>query len=171
MIKAHVTNSIPHSLFQAGPANIDPRLADGSQEAVLDSLQTLTVKSNEIPLRPGFGTEGSSVVLRTNYFPVEVPESAWFEYDVAVSPAAGAGLRRRIFQLAELLPDWAAQGLQGFVAHDHSSKLISAKQLPQPLSMTILFYDEDEEGPPPNGKVYTLTITFSQNTDMSGLHG
>ncbi|KDR79292.1 hypothetical protein GALMADRAFT_137154 [Galerina marginata CBS 339.88] len=158
-------------LFQPGPASIDQRLTDGSQEAVLASLQTLTVKSNEIPLRPGFGTEGASVVLRTNYFPVEVPEGAWFEYEVAISPGVGAGLRRRIFQLAELLPDWAAHGLQGFVAHDHSSKLVSAKELPQPLSMTVPFYDEDQQGPSPNGKVYTLTFTFARNTDLSGLRG
>ena len=138
---------------------------------MLDSLQSLTVKSNEIPLRPDFGTEGSSVVLRSNYFPVEVPESPWFEYDVAVSPPAGKDMKRRIFQLAELLPDWVARGLQGFVAHDHFSKLISAKQLTQPLSLTVPFYDEDEEGPPPNGKIFTLDIAFSQNTDMSGLHG
>ncbi|KDR77135.1 hypothetical protein GALMADRAFT_66053 [Galerina marginata CBS 339.88] len=159
-------------VFQPGPANIDSRLTDNSEETIITSMKALTVKSNELPLRPGFGTVGRPIKLRANFFPVKVPKGPLFEYDVSMSPVAGTAIRRvkrRIFQLAEQSPDWATQGLRGFVAHDHSSKLISAKQLPQPLSIRVPFYDEDEEGPKPNGKEYTLTIEFVQNIDTSGL--
>lgn len=95
-----------------------------------------------------------------------------YEYDVAISPTAGTAIRRvkkRIFQLAEQTPAWAQFGLRGSVAHDHSSKLISAKSLPQPLVINVPFYDEDEDGPKPGGREYTLTITFIQTLDTESL--
>lgn len=78
-------------------------------------------------------------------------------------------VRRRIFQLAEESRDWARKGLQGNVAHDHSSKLISAKKLNQPLTIKVPFYDEDEDGPKPNGPEYTLEIQYSRDIDTQGL--
>jgi hypothetical protein len=125
-------------------------------------------------LRPDFGKEGRGIKLRANFFPVKVPKGPLYEYDVSISPTAGTAIRRvkrRIFQLAEQTPDWASAGLRGVVAHDHSSKLISAKQLrvSPPLSIRVPFYDEDEQGPQPGGKEYTLTIEFIQSIDTSGL--
>ncbi|CAA7266206.1 unnamed protein product [Cyclocybe aegerita] len=159
-------------IFQSGPANIDARLTDNTQDALVASLQTLKLKPNEIPVRPGFGTEGRPIKLRANFFPVKVPKGPLHEYDVTISPTAGTAIRRvkrRIFQLAEQSPDWQAAGLVGVVAHDHSSKLIAARQLPQPLSIKVPFYDEDEAGPQPNGKEYTLTVTYVQPIDTSAL--
>ncbi|PPQ77920.1 hypothetical protein CVT25_015395 [Psilocybe cyanescens] len=159
-------------VFQAGPANIDARLTDNSQEALVASFKSLSLRPKELPLRPGFGTVGKPIKLRANFFPVKVPKGPLYEYDVAISPVAGTAIKRvkrRIFQLAEQTPDWAAKGLRGSVAHDHSSKLISSKQLPQPLTITVPFYDEDEPGPKAGGKEYTLTIGFIQNIDTSSL--
>jgi len=123
-------------------------------------------------LRPGFGKAGREIKLRANFFPVKVPRGPLYEYDVSISPTAGTAIRRvkrRIFQLAEQSPDWVNAGLRGVVAHDHSSKLISANQLNQPLSIRVPFYDEDEQGPQPGGKEYSLTIEFTQIIDTSGL--
>ncbi|KAF8960908.1 argonaute-like protein [Flammula alnicola] len=160
-------------VFRAGePANIDTRLTDQSQDALVASLQSLTLKPNELPLRPGFGKEGKAIKLRANFFPVKVPKGPLFEYDVSISPVAGTAVRRvkrRIFQLAEQSPDWTNFGLSGIVAHDHSSKLIAARQLPQPLAIRVPYYDEDEAGPKAGGKEYTLTIEFIQDIDTSGL--
>jgi eukaryotic translation initiation factor 2C len=88
-----------------------------------------------------------------------------------LSPVAGTAIRRvkrRIFQLAEQSADWERFGLKNTVAHDHSAKLISPKALPQPLSIRIPFYEEDEQ-PKAGGKEYTLTISFIQKNDLSAL--
>ena len=162
------------SVFQAGNPTLDARLTDKSQDAVITSLKSLRLQADELPLRPGFGKEGREIKLRANFFPVKVPKGPLYEYDVSISPAAGTAIRRvkrRIFQLAEQTPDWASAGLRGVVAHDHSSKLISAKELrvSPPLSIRVPYYDEDEQGPQPGGKEYTLTIEFIQTIDTSGL--
>ena len=162
-----------HSVFSTGtPATVDRRLTDGSDSALVDSFRSLSINSNELPVRPGFGTHGKEVKLRANFFPVKIPQRALFEYDVAISPAAGTAnrrVKRRIFQLAEQTPAWQQFGLQGKVAHDHASKLVAASTLPQPLAIKLLYYDEDEDRPSPNSKEYTLTITFTQNIETRHL--
>jgi eukaryotic translation initiation factor 2C len=94
-----------------------------------------------------------------------------FEYDVSISPVAGTAMRRvrrRIFQLAEQTSDWAKAGLRGIVAHDHSSKLIAAKKLPQPITVVVPFYDEHED-PGKGGKEYTLNIKYNQDIETQSL--
>lgn len=163
----------PGGVFQPGQPNLDARLTDNSQDALVRSLQSMSLRGDELPLRPGFGTQGRQIKLRANFFPVKVPKGPLYEYDVSISPTAGTAIRRvkrRIFQLAEQTSDWANAGLHGIVAHDHSSKLISARELRgSPLSIRVPFYDEDEPGPQPGGKEYTLTIEFIQTIDTSGL--
>lgn len=161
-------------IFQPGqPATIDGRVADNSDQALVASFKNLKLNPNELPLRPGFGTAGTAIKLRTNFFPVLFnPNRSFFEYNVIIHPVAGTAIRRvkrRIFQLAEQSPDWANFGLRGIVAHDYSSKLISSKELPQPLVIKVQFFDEDESGPKAGGKEYTLTIEFIQTIDTSAL--
>ena len=95
----------PLSIFRSGvPANIDPRLIDNSQDLLINALRTLKQNPNELPVRPGFGTEGRPIKLRANFFPIKIRSSTYYEYDVALSPVAGTAIRRvkrRIFQLAE----------------------------------------------------------------------
>lgn len=75
------------------------------------------------------------------------------------------------------------------VAHDHVSKLIAARSLPQPLEIKVPFTDEDEDagapakpqpqkGGKPGGKKggkkekvkeYVLTIKFVQELEMQSL--
>lgn len=135
---------------------------------LIQSFRTLRLSSsNDLPLRPGFGTAGTSVTLRANFFPVKVPKGPLYEYDVAISPAVSLRrIKRRIFQLAEQSQEWTQHRLRGIVAHDHSAKLIAARSLPQPLTIPIQYSDEDESGPQRN---YTLTINFTQTLDTSNL--
>ncbi|KAF8895907.1 argonaute-like protein [Gymnopilus junonius] len=159
-------------VFQPGKPALDSRLTDNSQDALVASFKSINLNRDELPLRPGFGTTGRPITLRANFFPVKIPSGPLYEYDVSLSPTAGTAARRvkrRIFQLAEESNDWAAYGLQGSVAHDHSSKLISGRPLPQPLSVKVPFYEEDENGPRPGGKEYTLTIEFIKEIDTSAL--
>ncbi|KAE9400886.1 argonaute-like protein [Gymnopus androsaceus JB14] len=150
----------------------DTRLIGDAQHELVRSFQRISINPNELPLRPNFATVGTEIKLRSNFFPVKVPTGPLFEYDVALSPTAGTAnrrVKRRIFQLAEQTPDWTTKGLAGLVAHDHSSKLISAKKLQEPLAIRVAYYDEDEAPPTKDGKEYTLTIKFIQNIDTSAL--
>lgn len=172
------------------PANIDSRLTDKSDDQIVESLRSLTVNDNDLPVRPGFGTSGTPIKLRTNFFTVKVPKGPLYEYDVAINPAVSIKrVKRRIFQLAELTSDWANAGMTGRVAHDHASKLIAATTLPQPLVIRVLFTDEDADQAPapqqpakPKGgkkgdkkpgergpKEYTLTIKFVQELETESL--
>lgn len=51
------------------------------------SLSSLTLKDTDLPVRPGFGTEGRTINLRTNFFPVKVPKGPLYEYDIKITPA------------------------------------------------------------------------------------
>jgi hypothetical protein len=61
--------------------------------------------------------------------------------------------------------------MEGYVAHDHSAKLIAARRLPQPLVIRVPFFDEDQDGPKRDGtgKEYTLTIKFIQDLETRSL--
>jgi len=137
------------------------------------SLQSLKLNPNDLPHRPGFGTAGTAIKLRSNFFPVSFSSSKpFYEYNVIIHPVAGTAIRRvkrRIFQLAEQSTDWANFGLRGVVAHDYSSKLVASKELQQPITVKIQYFDEDESGPKAGGKEYTLTIEFIQILDTSAL--
>jgi eukaryotic translation initiation factor 2C len=115
---------------------------------------------------------GKQIKLRTNFFPIRVPKGPLHEYDVNISPQAASNRRvkRRIFQLAEKSLDWDSNGLKGCVAHDFSAKLIAAKLLPQPLAITISYFEEDEESKiEQTRKEYTLTIKYIQPIETDSL--
>ncbi|KAJ6463934.1 argonaute-like protein [Mycena sanguinolenta] len=166
----------PGGVFNANvPATIDARIQNNSDKALVTSFANIRVANDDLPLRPGFGTAGREIKLRANFFPVKIPATSLYEYDVAISPTAGTSARRvkkRIFQLAEASPDWTRHRLKGQVAHDFSSKLVSAAKLPQPLAISVVFFDEDETPPAPGSKAYkeyTLTITYTQPLDTQAL--
>ena len=76
-------------VFTAGgsPANIDARLANNSEDQLVASLSTLALTDTDLPLRPGFGAEGKVIKVRTNFFPVQVPEGPLYRYNVKITPA------------------------------------------------------------------------------------
>ena len=155
------------------PATVDARIANNSDKQLVATFRTERRDPDEMPLRPDFGTAGMEIKLRTNFFPVRIPKGPLYEYDVAITPVAGTASRRvkrRIYQLAEQTSAWKQAGLPGKVAHDNSSKLIAASTLPQPLTIKVPYYDEDEPGPPATGgKEYTLTIKFTQPLDTTAV--
>jgi eukaryotic translation initiation factor 2C len=54
------------------------------------------------------------------------------------------------------------------VAHDFSAKLIAAKLLPQPLTVTVLYFEEDDDQDR-GKKEYTLTIKYIQPIETDSL--
>ncbi|KAJ3715716.1 argonaute-like protein [Lentinula raphanica] len=152
---------------------VDARLTDNSQGALIRAFNQLKIKPNDLPLRPDLGTSGVPIKLRANYYPIKFPKGPYYEYHITITPAAGTAakrVKRRIFQLAEKTQDWATHGLVGSVAHDHSTKLIAAKKLNEPVAVRVLYYEEHEQGPPAKGgKEYTLTFKFVGNIDVASL--
>ncbi|KAI0664173.1 argonaute-like protein [Cubamyces menziesii] len=163
----------PAGVFAPGqPANIDARITDKSQDALITSLRSLKLSDTDLPGRPDFGTKGTAIKLRANFFPVKVPKGPLYEYDVALQPAASnKRLKRRIFQLAEETTEWRNAGMTGKVAHDHSAKLISCFKLPQPLEIKIAYTEEGEETAEKKRapKQYVMAIKFIQPIETQAL--
>jgi eukaryotic translation initiation factor 2C len=171
------------------PAVIDARLANSAEDRLILSFKSLSLRQDAMPPRPDYGTKGwfstpfsgfmgliyrpgKSIKLRTNFFPVRVPKGPLHEYDVSIFPQVTSNRRvkRRIFQLAEKTQDWISNGLKGCVAHDFSAKLIAAKLLPQPLTVTVPYFEEDDgSNIEPSKKEYTLTINYTQPIETDSL--
>lgn len=77
-------------------------------------------------------------------------------------------IRARLFDLLENSAQCAPH--MGYIAHDRSERLVSKKELPQPLDITIPFYDEGLSGPQPGGSVYTVSIEYSGTLDPDELN-
>ncbi|KAF7986868.1 hypothetical protein HWV62_12604 [Athelia sp. TMB] len=150
------------------PAQIDARLADPGLNRLVASFKDLAVKNDKV-LRPGFGTLGKAITLRANFFAVRVPKGPIYEYRVAMNPKADVkNIRARLFDLLENSAQCAPH--MGYIAHDRSERLVSKKELPQPLDITIPFYDEGLSGPQPGGSVYTVSIEYSGTLDPDELN-
>jgi len=115
--------------------------------------------SDQHPLRPGFGTLGNKILLRANFFQVQFKKGLIiYDYDVKITPTTGiTRLKARIFELLERAPDF--QKFKPYIAHDRSQRMVCPRELPQPLSFTITFIEEEETSPRPNAKTYTIEIT------------
>ena len=173
-INQHGADHIIFSIFRPegarGTAEIDSRLTDRTQEQLIDAFKSTNLSDDELPLRPGYGTLGRPVKLRSNFFPIRVPKGPLYEYEVEIDPSPGTSKRvkRRIFQLAEISTEWVQAGMKGFVAHDHAAKLISAKKFAQPLYIHTRYWEEDEE-PTPNDKEYILTLKLHTTIETDGI--
>ncbi|KAN0105642.1 Piwi domain containing protein [Russula decolorans] len=148
-------------IFAEGqPAAIDSRLSNSAEDRLISSFKSLSLRQDAMPPRPDFGTKGKPIKLRTNFFPIRVPETGSFKSQV----------KRRIFQLAENTHDWASNGLKDRVAHDSSAKMVAANVLPQPLTINVPFFEEDDKSAVGQEmKEYTLTIKYIQPIETNGL--
>lgn len=155
-------------IFAEGtPADIPSRLSDTSHTELIKSLKTLAV-SPERTVRPGYGTLGTPITLRANFFALRLPKGPIYDYNVEISPKTDLNrMKRRIFELLEQNPMCAPH--LPYIAHDHSQRLVSARELPQPLDISVPFYDEHETGPRPGAKVYVISVKFERQLDMDSM--
>ena len=165
----------PPQVFAAGaPVRVDSRLSNA--DALVASFSRLGIDSAK-PLRPGWGSKGRPLVVRSNFFPVRIPkELVIYEYKVTIKAEKerkkpqkpgrkdqdekkeSAGVRARVFELLERQP--AFQPFLNHIAHDRSAKLVSSKLLPQPLHIPITFYYAEEDAPRADAVVYNVDIEF-----------
>ncbi|KAJ7086385.1 argonaute-like protein [Mycena belliarum] len=149
------------------PANVPARLSDASHAQLIQSFSTLKANPDR-PLRPGYGTLGRAITLRANFFALRVPKGPIYDYSVEITPKTDINrLKARIFFLLE--DSAACRPLRGHIAHDRSQRLVSAKKLPQPLDITVPFYEDGEAGPRAGATVYTVSIKFDKELDTASL--
>ncbi|KAF9221719.1 Piwi-domain-containing protein [Gyrodon lividus] len=159
--------------MQGQPATVDARLADDSDKVIVANFDTSKAGAEDLPLRPDFGTEGKEITLRTNFFPVHIKGSI-YQYNAVITcttkPSGKEESRRtkrRVFQLAEKTTDWMQAGMSGRVAHDGAGKLVAANLLPQPLTIRVPYYEEEESEPPAQGGTeYTIALSFDGEVDQ-----
>ena len=116
---------------------------------------------------PGWGTLGQPGAVRANFFTIRLPKDPIYDYKVEITPNPGLGrVKERIFHLLERDPKISP--LARFIAHDKGERLVSARQLEQPLEVTI---NHTGEGASPTtvGRPYQVEITFVNILDPNGL--
>ena len=134
---------------------------------LVENFKSIKVSADR-PLRPGYGTVGTPVKLRTNFFAVKIRKEPIYDYTVTVEPTTDLRrLKTRIFQLLEQSP--IVRPHLPHIAHDSSQRLVSAKKLPQPLQVPVQFYEDSEKGPGPKAKVYTVSIKLERELDITEL--
>ena len=157
----------PVEIFQAStPARIDARI--NTSDSLVNAFKNLPI-SNDKPLRPGYGALGRPITLRANFFAVHVPKTPIFDYSVQITPDADVKsqpMRARIYQLLEQTPQMAPY--RGYIAHDKRARLVSARQLEQPLNVQFQYHDEGEPLRP-KAKSLNVEITFVRQLDTSEL--
>ncbi|GJJ14721.1 hypothetical protein Clacol_008988 [Clathrus columnatus] len=136
-----------------------------AEDSLVQRFKTMNIQTEELQpvLRPGYGTKGSAIVVRSNYFQITRGPPTLYEYKIYYQPdARNKRIRRRILQILEDSP--AFQPYKDHLAHDGSEKLISTKKLPapnqNPLELKVKFFDEDEQ-PDNKSKIYTLSFSFT----------
>jgi eukaryotic translation initiation factor 2C len=128
------------------------------------------------------------ITLRANFFAVKLPKGPIYDYAVEIDPPPpaknkeGDGLKSRIFQVleqqAKLVPHLS------YIAHDKSQRIVSARELPQPLVITVSLDDAHQQYQPAprqqGGKgqekkaqkapeTFAVNIKFERKLDMSHL--
>jgi len=134
--------------------------------------------------------------LRANFFPVRLPKGPFWDYKVTIKAvesqdepkrgkkgkerntgqqAAGkrgkdnsrilASMKRRIFELLEKEPSF--QPYRALVAHDHSQRIIAAKELPQPLEILLRYIEEDEQHPKDDATRFSISIEFERQINLN----
>ena len=118
------------------------------------------------PDRPGFGTLGRKIVVRSNFFPVKLPRSLTIhQYDVSIGPGDKypKWLSRLIYQSLEEKYSASVFGRQK-AAFDGSKTIYCHKRLSLECDKMQLHVDlkvEDEE------KVRSFTVTIQYVTTMN----
>ncbi|PFH47142.1 hypothetical protein AMATHDRAFT_7043 [Amanita thiersii Skay4041] len=79
----------PTIYAETTPAQLPTRLTDNSQQQLIQTFKSVSYQP-ERPLRPGFGTLGTRILLRANFFAVRLPKGPYYEYAVVVTEVRGA---------------------------------------------------------------------------------
>jgi hypothetical protein len=123
----------------------------------------------ERPIRPGFGTLGQPVTLVANFFAVKITNPLIYTYHVKIEPTKNAkDVQRRLLLLLEQTNDQTWQSVRTPVAFDGRETLVSSKELPQPMQISVSFFEEGQT-PGPNSPEYTVSLELVHKWEISKL--
>jgi eukaryotic translation initiation factor 2C len=143
--------------------------ADDLHEQALDKMRREVGIRCERPIRPGFATYGNPVTLVANFFAVKIARPVIYTYRVKVEPARNArDVQRRLLLLLGQTNDQTWQSVKSSVAFDGRETLVSAKELPQPVQITVRFFEEGQT-PGPNLPEYTVSLELLRKWEISKL--
>lgn len=126
------------------------------------NLGRLSLVDQILPPRPGYGTQGQKIILRTNYFKL-VPDSdvEIYRYSIDITPAATSRKRRQIIALLLATPTFSSIGFG--VATDYSNIIVTAQELGLggngSLEESVLYRHELEPTPHLNAAVYNVKLS------------
>ncbi|KAG8740062.1 hypothetical protein FRC10_004782 [Ceratobasidium sp. 414] len=167
-------------IFNAGPATIDRRLTTHADDALVASFKKLnvgekpSVEESDLPRRPDFGKAGQEIMLRTNYFPVEYGKATIYDYEISIEPETGIKrIMKRLLSLFMTSPEFGPYAASA--SHDNMKRLISLKNIPvtgaaQVFSISVTYFEEDEDGPNERSKNYRIALkltTEHQTSEMT----
>ncbi|KIJ40471.1 hypothetical protein M422DRAFT_49170 [Sphaerobolus stellatus SS14] len=157
------------------PAKFEPRVKQEG-DVLVNKLKNSTLSGGEglkPPMRPGYGTKGTEISVRENYFALKVPKGPLYEYKIYYEPGVTLKrMRKRLLQILEDAPEFASY--KNIVAHDFSEKLIAGEPLPQPknnpLGFNVKLFDADDVGPDERSKSYKIMIQFANEINMTNIN-
>jgi hypothetical protein len=160
---------------ESTPAHVPDRISDTKLTSLISSFNTLRAAppgaGPERPLRPGYGTQGTKITLRANFFALKISKKVQHYYDYVVSISGPKsdkqGITFRIFELLELHSSF--RGFTSHITHDKSQRIVSAKPLPQPLVLSIKHFDEPQTAPGPNADEYVVEIRLEKTLSTADL--
>jgi eukaryotic translation initiation factor 2C len=157
---ARSRSSAPLVYKEGQQPQIDTHLR--TTDELVTRLQGLNL-GPERPVRPGWGSLGRVVVVRANFFPIELLRDTYYDYVVEISPEPGsqkARVKRRVLSLFE--QNTAVQPYANKIAHDGAQRLVAAERLPQPLQGNVEYFEDGDDGPPQNPDRYSVEVKFSR---------
>ncbi|MCJ1459955.1 hypothetical protein MMC28_010334 [Mycoblastus sanguinarius] len=130
------------------------------------SLGGLSLSSSRLPPRPGYGTEGRGIILRTNYFAMITNSKArLYKYNVDIKPDPEESKRKRRRIMSLLLSREELRSNGNAVASDYAKTLIAAKELRMgkdgDIKLSIKYLEVEESVPRPNATTYAITISLT----------
>ncbi|OEL15398.1 Protein argonaute MEL1 [Dichanthelium oligosanthes] len=140
--------------------------AAASDAADVD-LAPVSKKGLAHPARPGLGTVGKKVMIRTNHFLVNGADNHLFHYDVAISPESKSRQTNREV-LNELIKLHGKTALGGKLPAYHGKKsLYTAGSLPfESEEFVVTLVDPEKEDKERAEREYKITIRIAGRTDL-----
>nr|CAB3447460.1 unnamed protein product [Digitaria exilis] len=143
--------------------------ASDAEGAADVDLAPVSKKGLAHPARPGFGTVGSSVMIRANHVLVDVADNNLYHYDVFINPESKSRATNREV-LNELIKLHGRTALGGKLpAYDGRKSLYTAGALPfesEEFVVTLVDSEEKERAE----REYKITVPIAGRTDMYHLH-
>ncbi|KAI0028802.1 Piwi domain-containing protein, partial [Vararia minispora EC-137] len=158
----NIYNPTPNS-----PIAVDARIARAGGLVTRSQSQR---RGPERPARPGYGTAGRAIVVRANFFAIDLKKDKFFEYSIKITPepkSQKARVKRRIIDIFE--QSGAAAQYRNYIVHDGLERLVAARELPQPLHGLVSYFERGDHGPPPNADEYEVSIEFTKELPTAPL--